>query len=77
MTELLIRGISDAEITQLKRRAELAGISVEEEVRRMLEASVASEEPAVSARLESVRRSIGVLEGISTTALLRGDRDAH
>ncbi|MFZ4069999.1 MAG: FitA-like ribbon-helix-helix domain-containing protein [Caulobacterales bacterium] len=77
MTELLIRGISDAVISPLKRSAELAGISVEEEVRRMLEASVASEGQAVSARLECVRRSIGVLEGISTTALLREDRDAH
>jgi plasmid stability protein len=77
MTELLIRDISDAVITQLKRKAELAGVSVEEAVRRMLEESVASEERAVSARLESVRSSIGALNGVSTTDLLREDRDAH
>jgi plasmid stability protein len=77
MTELLIRDISDAVITQLKRKADLAGVSVEEEVRRMLEAATVADKAEAAARLDAVRQSIGVLHGVSTTDVLREDRDAR
>lgn len=76
MTELLIRNISDAVITQLKLKAQADGVSVEEEARRVLEAGLgAGATPAE--QLDKVLAKIGERPEISVVDLIRQQRDAR
>jgi plasmid stability protein len=74
MGQMLIRNIDDAVIDALRRRASIAGTSMEEEARRALAAAVGLEREAAAERLAEIRRRIGRLADRSTLEDLRHDR---
>jgi antitoxin FitA len=74
MGQMLIRNIDDAVIDALRRRAAVAGTSMEEEARRALTAAVGLERDAAAERLAEIRRRIGRIADRSTLDDLRRDR---
>ncbi len=74
MGQILIRNIDDAVLKALKERAASKGVSLEEEARRALGASVGLTRAEALARLEAVRTRIGPVAGPSILDDLRADR---
>lgn len=74
MGQMLIRNIDDAVIDAPRRRAAVAGTSMEEEARRALTAAVGLERDAAAERLAEIRRRIGRIADRSTLDDLRRDR---
>jgi len=74
MGQILIRNVDDAVLQALKNRAASTGVSLEEEARRALAASVGLTRAEAAARLEQVRTRIGDVAGPSSVDDLRADR---
>jgi plasmid stability protein len=74
MGQILIRNLDDAILTALRERAATDGVSLEEETRRALAASVGLTKEAWLARADALRAKIGRLSGPSIVEELRRDR---
>lgn len=78
MAELKVRQLDDRVAAALKRRARKRGVSLEEEVRATLTASVTARREAFARRAAALRGAIGApgkLE-LDSARLIREDRDA-
>ena len=80
MAELKVRQLDDHVATALKERARRRGISLEEEVRRTLTASVTADREASMRRAAAVRAAILARRGgvplPDSAPLIREERDA-
>ena len=74
MGQILIRNLDDAVLSALRGRAKDNGLSVEEEARRALTASVGLTREEAVRRLDEIRARIGRLPGESSLDMLRQDR---
>jgi plasmid stability protein len=74
MAKILIRNLDDAVLDALRRRASEDGVSLEEETRRALAASVGLTKEAALTRADAFRARIGRLTGPDSVADLRRDR---
>ena len=74
MGQILIRNLDDAVIEALLRRAQRGGVSLEEEARRALAASVGLSREDALRRLDEARAAIGRPGGPSIIDDLRRDR---
>jgi len=74
MGQILIRNLDDAVLTALRERAAIDGVSLEEETRRALTASVNLSKTTALAALDAVRRRIGRLPGPTSLEDLAADR---
>jgi plasmid stability protein len=74
MGRILIRNVEDAVLGALRRRAAEGGVSLEEEARRALAASVGLSRQDALDRLDHARARIGRLTGPSTLDDIRRDR---
>lgn len=74
MGQILIRNLDDAVLTALRHRAAIDGVSLEEETRRALAASVGLTREAALIRADAFRARIGRLPGPSSVDDLRLDR---
>jgi antitoxin FitA len=74
MGQILIRNLDDAVLDALRRRAHARGLSVEEEARRALTASMGLTRSEALARIDQIRNRIGPLSGPSSLDDLRRDR---
>jgi antitoxin FitA len=74
MGQIVIRGVDDAVLAALRKRAALSGTSMEEQARRALAKAVGLDREAALRRLDEIRRQIGRLEGESTLDDIRRDR---
>jgi plasmid stability protein len=74
MGRILIRNLDDSVLEALRRRAAIAGSSLEEEARRALAAAVGLTRDAALARLDAVRERIGAAPGPTSLDDLRADR---
>ena len=75
MGQILIRNLDDAVLTALRERAALDGVSLEEQTRRALTASVSLSRPQAITALNAVREQIGRIAGQSSARDLRAERD--
>ena len=79
MAELKVRQVEESLVTALKARARRRGVSLEEEVRATLSASMAARRQAFARRAEALRRSAGSKPGrpsLDSARLIRRERDA-
>ena len=79
MAELKVRNIDERVISALKERARRRGVSLEEEVRSMLNGAVARRRTAFARRAASIRAAIGSEPNdpsLDSTRIIRADRDA-
>jgi plasmid stability protein len=74
MGQLLIPDLDDTLIEAVRQRALAHGTSIEDEVRRILTASVSLTREEVLADLDASRQKIGRLNGVSALNDLRLDR---
>ena len=74
MGQILIRNLDDAVIDALRGRAHERGLSLEEEARQALAASVGLTRAEAIRRLDEIRAKIGRLPGPSSLEILRRDR---
>jgi plasmid stability protein len=74
MGQIVIRGIDDAVLAALRKRAAASGTSMEEQARRALAKAVGLDRETALRRLDEIRRQIGRLEGESILDDLRRDR---
>jgi plasmid stability protein len=74
MGQLLIPDLDDTLIEAVRQRALARGTSIEDEVRRILTASVSLTREEVLADLDASRQKIGRLNGVSALNDLRLDR---
>ncbi len=74
MGQILIRNLDDAVLTALRERAAMDGVSLEEETRRALTASVSLSKTTALAALDAVRSRIGRLPGPTSLDDLTADR---
>jgi plasmid stability protein len=80
MAELKVRQLDDGVAAALKARAGRKGVSLEEEVRTTLAASVASKRRAFLRRAAAIRKAIGASAGapaLDSARLIRRQRDAR
>ena len=79
MAQLKVRQLGDAVAASLKRRAEARGVSLEEEVRSTLTASVAVRRDAFARRARAIRRSAGKpgSAALDSARLIRRERDRN
>jgi plasmid stability protein len=80
MTELKVRRVEDNVVAALKARAKMRGVSLEEEVRVTLTASVATRRSAFARRAAALRQAAGGKPGkpsLDSARLIREDRDAR
>ncbi|MDP1571340.1 MAG: hypothetical protein Q8L86_15200 [Vicinamibacterales bacterium] len=80
MAELKVRQLSDEVAAALRARAGRKGISLEEEVRGTLAASVEIKRQAFLRRARAIRKSIGdrsSAPSLDSTRLIRKERDRH
>ena len=78
MADLKVRQLDDGVADALKARAGRKGISLEEEVRSTLAASVATRRRAFLRRARAIRKAIGGRAGapaVDSTRLIRRERD--
>lgn len=79
MADLKVRNLDDAIASALKARAKAKGVSLEEEVRRTLAASVAADREALVRRAKALHAAAGGRPGrpeFDSARLIREDRDA-
>lgn len=79
MADLKVRNLDDHVATVLKTRAKHKGISLEEEIRRTLAASVQSDRDAFIRRAAAVRMATGGKPGkpeLDSARIIREERDA-
>jgi antitoxin FitA len=78
MAELKVRQVDDEIVAILKARARKRGVSLEEEVRSTLAASVAARRSAFARRAAALRRAAGGPgdPGLDSARLIRDERDA-
>ena len=79
MADLKVRQLENRVASALKSRAERRGVSLEEEVRSTLTASVEARRQAFARRAAACRRSSGGRPGrplLDSVKLIRKDRDA-
>ena len=79
MAELKVRQVDDHLVAVLKQRARHKGISLEEEVRRTLAASVAADREALIRRAAAMRAAIGEKPrdpALDSARIIREERDA-
>ena len=80
MANLKVRQLENRVATALKSRAERRGVSLEEDVRSILTASVEARREAFARRAAACRRSVGGQPGrplLDSVRLIRKDRDAR
>jgi plasmid stability protein len=80
MAELKVRQVEASVVAALKARARRRGVSLEEEVRATLSASMASRRKAFARRAAALRRAAGVKAGLprlDSARLIRQERDAR
>ena len=80
MADLKVRQLNDEVAEALRARAGHKGISLEEEVRGTLAASVEFKRQAFLRRAKAIRKSIGGKAGapsVESTRLIRKDRDGR
>lgn len=80
MADLKVRQLSDEVADALRARASRKGISLEEEVRGTLAASVAVKRQAFLRRAKAIRKSIGDKASApahDSTRLIRKERDSR
>jgi plasmid stability protein len=78
MAQLKVRQLDDTVAEALRARADRKGISLEEEVRTTLAASVEARRRAFLRRAQAIRASIGSAAGtpaLDSTRLIRRERD--
>jgi len=79
MAEFKVRNLDDRIASALRTRARAHGVSVEEEVRRLLSESVAKKREAFARRAAASRaatRRARKRRATDSTVLIRGERDA-
>jgi plasmid stability protein len=79
MADLKVRKVDDHVASALRARAAHKGISLEEEIRRTLTASVAADREAFIRRAAAVRAAAGGRPGrpeLDSARLIREERDA-
>ena len=79
MAELKVRQVEESVVAALKARARRRGVSLEEEVRATLSASMASRRSAFARRAAALRRAAGRKPGrpsVDSARLIRRERDA-
>jgi plasmid stability protein len=74
MGQILVRNIDDAVLDALRGRARDRGLSLEEEVRQALTASVGLSRAEALKRVEHFQRKVGRVPGESSLEILRRDR---
>ncbi len=80
MAELKVRQIDDAIVAALKARAKRKGVSLEEEVRTTLAASVVARRAAFARRAAALRQVAGGKPGdprLDSARLIREERDVR
>lgn len=80
MAELKVRQVEDNVVAALKARARQRGVSLEEEVRATLSASVISRRGAFARRAAALRQAAGGKPGrrrLDSARLIREERDAR
>jgi antitoxin FitA len=79
MAEIKVRNLDDAVASALKARAKARGVSLEEEVRRTLAASVAADREELVRRAKALHAAAGGEPGraeFDSARIIREDRDA-
>jgi plasmid stability protein len=79
MADLKVRNLDDAVAGALKARAKANGVSLEEEVRRTLTASVASDREELVRRAKALHAAAGGRPGspeLDSARIIRAERDA-
>lgn len=78
MAELKVRQLDDRVAAALKERAARRGVSLEEEARATLAASVARKRAAFARRAEALRRASGPpgKRSLDSARVIRNERDA-
>jgi plasmid stability protein len=79
MPELKVRQVEESVVAALKARARRRGVSLEEEIRATLAASLASRRNAFARRAVALRRAAGSKPGrpgLDSARLIRRERDA-
>ena len=79
MAELKVRQLDERTVAALKARAKKRGVSLEEEVRTTLTASVLARRAAFARRAAALRRAAGGTPGdprLDSARLIREERDA-
>lgn len=79
MAELKVRQLDERTVAALKARAKKRGVSLEEEVRTTLTASVLARRDAFARRAAALRRAAGGKAGdprLDSARLIREERDA-
>jgi plasmid stability protein len=79
MADIKVRNLDDAIASALKARARAKGVSLEEEVRRTLAASVAADREELVRRAKALHAAAGGKPGrpgLDSARLIREDRDA-
>ncbi len=79
MADLRVRNLDEHVAAVLRSRAKFNGVSLEEEVRRILTASVAARKEALMKRAAAIRASIGSVPGDparDSAVIIREERDA-
>jgi plasmid stability protein len=79
MADLKVRNLDDAIASALKARAKAKGVSLEEEVRRTLTASVAADREELVRRAKALHAAAGGRPGnpeLDSARTIRAERDA-
>lgn len=79
MAELKVRQVDDSIVAALKARARQRGVSLEEEVRSTLAASVVARRTAFARRAAALRAAAGArtaAPGLDSASIIRQERDA-
>ena len=80
MADLKVRNLDDCVASALKARAKARGISLEEEIRRTLTASVAADREELVRRAKALHAAAGDAPGrpeLDSARLIRDERDAR
>jgi plasmid stability protein len=79
MADLKVRNLDDCVASALRARAKAKGVSLEEEVRRTLKASVAADREELVRRAEALHAAAGGKPGkpeLDSARVIREERDA-
>ena len=76
MAALKVRSLDDFVASALKARAKAQGVSREEEVRRTLTASVATDREEVAKRARPLHAAAGIRPKLDSAGIIRAERDA-
>jgi len=79
MAELKVRQVGESVVAALKARARRRGVSLEEEIRATLSASMAARRTTFARRAAALRRASGDKPGkprLDSARLIRRERDA-